>query len=559
MAKNLPDSSGPGLVEKLPDTIWKVFGNPIFIKNVRTRLRPKAMISWGIFTFTAAAFIFLGIYLTGSQRGIVEDDVAAKMTFLPIFGIQAFILMFMGTGSVAWGITMEKERGLIDLQRMTPMSPVSKIVGYLFGLPVREYYMFLVTLPFTILAVIMGGLPIINVLQLYLVFFTSVVLYHMTGLAAGMVARKPRRASWFSRVLVLVLYLFLPRLAALGFTFLGYLTVMPTLAAVTRGQIMGAGTSMDVFYGKVGLWQEVPFFGMELNTTIYTLLLQGFLIFALGFIVYRKWKERNNHAFSKVFAVIFFAVLQFLLIGSLWPFLTGEVDFNTPVIFRSSALSMLGSRMTIVLYAFFFISGTVSLMLIHIVTPTRHTYVKGLRRAFKLKLASMPRTHDAASNLWVTASLAGLTLVGFFILIMLTYNTERFSGISPPFFAIIELALLFAGLTFYSGLAREYLGFRGFLFFAFFLWVLPFLAFLIIAAALRATLAGSYLSVMSPVSSFLFAILNIFRDSGHVSSTHQVSAHAAALTHLGVFINVSLSILFAVLLRRKWKRLHDAG
>ena len=42
-------------------------------------------------------------------------------------------------------------------------------VGYLFGLPVREYLLAGLTLPFTIFCVVQGELPVLKVVQLYLV------------------------------------------------------------------------------------------------------------------------------------------------------------------------------------------------------------------------------------------------------------------------------------------------------------------------------------------------------------------------------------------------------
>ena len=75
--------------------------------------------------------------------------------------------MFLGTGRVASITAEERESGLLDYQRMTPMNPFSKIIGYIFGIPAREYYMFFFTLPFLAHAVLVGNfhwgcLPIVR-------------------------------------------------------------------------------------------------------------------------------------------------------------------------------------------------------------------------------------------------------------------------------------------------------------------------------------------------------------------------------------------------------------
>jgi hypothetical protein len=136
--------------------------------------------------------------------------------------------MFLGTGRVASITAEERESGLLDYQRMTPMNPLSKIVGYIFGIPAREYYMFLFTLPFLAHAILVGKLPWGNIIQLYSVFFCSVILYHLTAHAVGLVVPKPRAASWVSRIVVLGLYVVLPGLGQAGISFLSFLTILPT-------------------------------------------------------------------------------------------------------------------------------------------------------------------------------------------------------------------------------------------------------------------------------------------------------------------------------------------
>ncbi|SVB21491.1 uncharacterized protein METZ01_LOCUS174345, partial [marine metagenome] len=134
----------------------------------------------------------------------------ARAAFPVLLIAQGFILLFLGTGRVASGTAEEREIGLLDYQRMTPMNPFAKIVGYLFGLPAREHFMFILTLPFLLHAVIVGEISPGKTLHLYTVFFSCVLLYHLTAHVTGLVISKPRATSWVSRMVVLGLYVILP-------------------------------------------------------------------------------------------------------------------------------------------------------------------------------------------------------------------------------------------------------------------------------------------------------------------------------------------------------------
>ena len=162
-----------------------IFSNPICVRCARARLRWKHILSWGLILLTVTAFICIGVYETQTEREFATPEDAAKSLLLPLIVIQAIVMMFLGTGAVAAGLSREREHRLLDYARMTPMSPTAKILGYLFGLPVREYFLFALTLPFVLFAMLRSGYSWWNLLEFYSVFFTSVWLYHMTGMAGG--------------------------------------------------------------------------------------------------------------------------------------------------------------------------------------------------------------------------------------------------------------------------------------------------------------------------------------------------------------------------------------
>lgn len=372
--------------------------NPLVEMGVRRRLRTRNMVTAGAITLVINAFIYLIVFLTSTERGYTDAENAAKLAFVPILVFQAFVLMFMGTGAVASGIAEEKEGGLLDYHRMTPMTPTSKIIGYLIGFPIREYFMFALTIPFMGFSVIVGGIALFEVLQLYLVFFTSVVLYHLAGMVAGMIAHRPRRAAAISRVIVVVLYLILPQLGKLGISFLGYLTVVPVFNGLLRGQVQTSGVSPEVAQA-ISEWRDVPIFWFRLSPTLFTLMVQGVLLVTFFVIVHRKWLRDGNQALSKVGAVVLYGAVQLLLLGSLWPYLSGG-QASLELMARFQGLANGGDMTILLLVLHFAVSGGVALLLTMIFTPDTHQVVRGVRRAKKLGLPRVPLRWDERTGWW---------------------------------------------------------------------------------------------------------------------------------------------------------------
>ena len=229
--------------------------NPLIVRGIRERLRFKNLISSGLFSLILCSTLYLAAFLDGMQT-ILPAEVSpsgekelisipmngAREAFTVLLILQGFYLMFLGTGRVASVTAEEKETGLLDYQRMTPMSPPAKILGYLFGLPAREYFMFFLTLPFLIHCAVVGEIPLLNLLHLYAVFFSSVILYHLTAHVIGMVVSKPRAASWVARISVLGLYIFLPVLGQAGISFLSFLTIIPTYFGKILPHLLAEGT-----------------------------------------------------------------------------------------------------------------------------------------------------------------------------------------------------------------------------------------------------------------------------------------------------------------------------
>ena len=476
--------------------------NPLILKGIRENLRLKHLVAAGLFSLIVCSTLYLTAYLNGSEGKWDRDPITndwvksesspvngARNAFTFLLALQGFYLMFLGTGRVASITAEERESGLLDYQRMTPMNPLSKIAGYIFGIPAREYYMFFFTLPFLGHAILVGKLPLANIIQLYSVFFCSVILYHLTAHAVGLVVPKPRAASWVSRIVVLGLYVVLPGLGQAGISFLSFLTILPTyfgkILPILQREGIEQISRMDYKSNFVEFWQDVPFFDLTISPTTFTFLMQGLLILTLLVTGYRKWKNQSLPALSKASAFVIFFIFQFLLLGCLWTFFDkGEASGLIGQEF--SANSFKGSEdnmiegLILVISIFFSLSLLFILCLVNICCPNRHLYLKGIQRVAKFNLPRIPRTADESSGLGIVLILGLITLFTYSALINLALNSDFWVlGSSFLSLCIIPAATLFLTICYLQASREQWfnLGFWGFIGL---LWITPLLASLVL-------------------------------------------------------------------------------
>lgn len=143
-----------------PVQAWELWANPILKRYCRSRLRKKHLIPWSLIVFIVTLFIVFLLFTISQRVGSLSWTEGARVAVVPLVILQMFLLMFLGTGAVAAGIARESIDGMIDYQRLTPMTPLAKILGYLFGLPIREYVLTGITMPFVIYCAYCGGIPL---------------------------------------------------------------------------------------------------------------------------------------------------------------------------------------------------------------------------------------------------------------------------------------------------------------------------------------------------------------------------------------------------------------
>ena len=540
--------------------------NPLVIKGIRENLRPKHLIAAGLFSLIVCSTIYLTSYLEGSEGKYSKDPETntwvqaesspvngARNAFTFLLTLQGFYLMFLGTGRVASITAEERESGLLDYQRMTPMNPLSKIIGYIFGIPAREYYMFLFTLPFLGHAILVGKLPWGNIIQLYSVFFCSVILYHLTAHAVGLVVPKPRAASWVSRIVVLGLYVVLPGLGQAGISFLSFLTILPTYFGKIFPLLNDQGVqNVGRLKSKlVDFWQDVPFFDFAISPTTFTFLMQGLLILILLVTGHRKWRNQALPSLSKPSALLIHSIFQFLLLGCLWTFFdkgeaSGLIGQELSAHqFSGKEEKILG--LILVIGIFFSLSLLFILCLINICCPNQHLYLKGIQRISKFNLARIPRMADEGSGLVIMLVLSIITLFTYSVLIKLALHSDAWK-LNSSFLSLclIPASTLLLAVIYLQASREQWfnLGFWGFVGL---LWITPLLASLVLGVGWGEENIGLILKLLAINPLSIIPMHWIYEHAEIVKLPQEIAQNVNSAIQFGLLI----AGIFAILLQSR--------
>jgi hypothetical protein len=439
-------NSGNHSAPPVSHPVWAVLKNPIFRRYCQSRLRPRGVGVALLITVMLAGFIVAMTTSIGARTHADPMD-AARPAIIGLLVLQCLILFVLGTAQVAGGMTAERDEGVIDYQRLIPMPPLAKVLGYLFGLPVREHVMFLATLPFTAWALWRGQVPWQTWLPLYLILFTSTMLYHFTGLVTGTVVKNRRWAFLVSIGLVFSLYTVIPQMANFGLVFFKYLTITPVfqecvsdLLPKSAGALVKAGQQ---------LVPTVKFFNLDFSEAVFTAFSQGGLILTFAVMLCRKWRRSESHLLGKVWATGFFVWIQILLLGNALPLIDPGNLFPSRGLRRfvrimpdwepkpEEAVMMSG------IYGFATLALLVCLAVI--ITPSGDLQSRGWRRARKLGLPALPRFTDASSSFWFVLVMALAGACGWFIFTRALVESRWFPGHEVPlgtlgYFTLVMLA-----------------------------------------------------------------------------------------------------------------------
>lgn len=528
-----------------------VWDNPIFQRFFRSRLRIRKAVFWYLLTLIASTFVVTITYIGRTNAGVEPRDAAADL-WLPILIIQGLILMMKGTGAVSAGLIQDKIDQTLDYQRLTPLSPLRNLIGYLFGLPVLEYVMFALTLPHLIFAIMVGQIPLVDVISVYLAFFTCVILYHVTGIAVGMVMSRWIWGYLLSIFMVLIVNVFLPlAVSQFGLKFLQYLSVWPVIGQKVLPIIVPAETiamaSRNPFFAMA---DAVPFYDWTLSPFVFTLLLQGVLIVTFTIMALRRWRSPTRHSLSKPYALAFLCAFVVLLIGNVWQAITGQrLPFP---IFGETNIDELREPIAIGLpLVYCLVVWALCFVLFSIVIPSHHAYVRGIRRALKLERNAPAHWDDDSASLPFMSLFVAVALAGFWVLFGQIDASGFFDFLAGTGFSHWRLHVAFALVLVYTILLLQVVELRPSVLVILLVWILPVLVAIVFGAAVQ--YMGPPQVIVASISPLVLLVMAAFLPIEYLAPPGAETELDSLM--VGVYSGLVFIVIQIVWLWRRWRTL----
>jgi hypothetical protein len=241
----------------------KFWENPEFVRHLRADLRGPRAITMGTLTLVICGLA--GLSCWGSAENLNEFF---KLFHYWLVGIQFTIMGFWCSSACGQAISRERDLKTFDFLRTTRLTAGELAIGKIFGAPIMAYFVTACSLPISIIAGILGGIPAATLLGIYVLLFVFALFVSVMGLWISMLLEKSSAAA----AVVLIL---LP--TAMGFSFTG--SPFPGFSAISIFPAI-----LSLYHSKADAVAFLPtIFGFQVPFVVLTILL--YAAFGVWFVL----------------------------------------------------------------------------------------------------------------------------------------------------------------------------------------------------------------------------------------------------------------------------------
>lgn len=256
----------------------------LFIRSLREDSRLK-------FTYFArAGFVaVILLFLITTQSSLGWTNAPGLRFFETVIMIDLIFVILAGVSYFSSAISEEKEEMTLGLLRMTNLDPLSILLGKSTSRLCTAVMLFAAQLPFTLLAVTLGGISLRQILASYLCIGAFLVFVSNLGLLASVLCRRTASASVLTSLALIFFFAVVP-LAAWFAQLpirLGLLPPGNVLSDLLNG-LAQLATSASPFL-QVERILATGFFGDVLTFQVWSNFAMGLAFFLLSWAIFDKF------------------------------------------------------------------------------------------------------------------------------------------------------------------------------------------------------------------------------------------------------------------------------
>jgi ABC-type transport system involved in multi-copper enzyme maturation permease subunit len=234
---------------------WKGFRNPVWTRDIRTRLRSKDTAEFIFFTsiaVAAGAFVPL-VMTTNDLSDPLKTAMSAKQVFFWLTMTLVALVALITPGLTADTITQERTKGTLEMLVGTILRPREILLGKLLGAICVMLMLISPSLPLFGLCYLFHGASGLQVVQVYLLVIATLTISALIGLTQSAINSKAGMAKFWAFACTAVLVAF-P-----GGPFWIAAAVAAPDPSMRQGLMGGAGVSAVI--GVLWLFVLVLFWG----------------------------------------------------------------------------------------------------------------------------------------------------------------------------------------------------------------------------------------------------------------------------------------------------------
>ncbi|MEW6619470.1 MAG: ABC transporter permease subunit [bacterium] len=294
-----------------------LFRNPVFIKEMRSKMRQRRAYTVLTFYLIILGFVFylcygMNVLSEGHIYYVKSDSYAGKYIFIVIAIMQLLLMMSTALTSSITSITLEKEERTYDLLRVTPITPFSIVMGKLLFSLAYIFLLFVISIPIAFLIPYLSGLSFIQVLKVYLVIMATAVTLSLCGIYCSTIFSKSSHATGVFYG-ILFIFVLLPSLFLFG---VGYFEVL------NPDKPLWAGITANPFWTISGILignDTTRIYQFNLPISLLYFITNLLLSFFIGSLAINNLRERSKRStvWIRVSFLILFLFITFINLGSI--------------------------------------------------------------------------------------------------------------------------------------------------------------------------------------------------------------------------------------------------